>query len=224
MNEVLKKAPLMWSTVINPRAYENLAQFQTAIKYHEDLLMKLGGDKPPPGGTGKFSRRWNNTDSYQVDVASSEKKDTNPFRNRDTRRIFKPRRNFERRQDNSKKPFKSRLYAVSIGSNSLPKPEYPRDDSTVSEGKTPADYGARGCIHCGSTRHWDRDCKHAGDNRRKVRAMFASFNSETLRAEAEYEDCYESRDNDIEEVEQADLNSGDGSDNDYKDLDSDEDF
>jgi len=54
--------------------------------------------------------------------------------------------------------------------------------------------------------------------------MFASFNSETLRAEAEYEDCYESRDNDIEEVEQADLNSGDGSDNDYKDLDSDEDF
>jgi len=42
MAEVLQKAPCLWSTVLNPRNYATLAEFQTAIKYHEDLLIEFG--------------------------------------------------------------------------------------------------------------------------------------------------------------------------------------
>jgi hypothetical protein len=225
MNEVLKKAPLMWSTVINPRSYENLAQFQTAIKYHEDLLIKIAGDQPSTGGTPSSIRRRQAMSSYQVEAESPLKRDTNPFRNRERENCknFKPKDRFSNRQDNSKNPFKSKSQAVSIGANNLPKPEFPKDNSTVSEGKTPAEYGARGCIHCGSIRHWDRECRYAMVNSRKVRSMFADFTAEMLRAEAEYEDCYSSR-GDEQQNEQGNSNSDSDTGSSYsEDLNSDED-
>jgi hypothetical protein len=170
MSEILFKAPCMWSTVVNPRNYRDLASFQTAIKYHEDLLIDLGD---------KYDR-YNCSSSTQ---SHSYKVDTKP--------CPKGSKTF----DTKRKP--TRVYAV--GWNN-PKHSYshPKDDSNVSKGKTPADYGARGCIHCGSTKHWDRECKHhKNSNVYKARVMFADCSPDDMHAEAEYERCY------LESVEEA---------------------
>jgi hypothetical protein len=174
MSEILLKAPRMWSTVVNPRHYQDLASFQTAIKYHEDLLMDLG-DKYDRSHIG--SDRTPRTRSYKVE--------------------FTPRSKVSSR--NSSKGKATRSYAV--GWNN-PKPSYPhpRDDSTVSKGKTPADYGARGCIFCGSKKHWDRDCKHfKSDTAHKARAMFTDCSPDEMHAEAEYERCYQNSQEDLDE-------------------------
>src|ERR1700742_1538412 len=42
MSEVLQKAPRLWSTILNPMNFTTLAVFQTAVKYHEDLLIEFG--------------------------------------------------------------------------------------------------------------------------------------------------------------------------------------
>jgi hypothetical protein len=54
-------------------------------------------------------------------------------------------------------------------------------------------YGARGCIKCGSKKHWDRDCKYWNkkDDNKAVHARYARYTAEVLRAEASYEMAYE---------------------------------
>ncbi|KAB5587628.1 hypothetical protein CTheo_8933 [Ceratobasidium theobromae] len=47
-----------------------------------------------------------------------------------------------------------------------PKPQFRKHDEVISKGKTPKDKGARGCRHCGSLNHWDRDCPEARNNSR----------------------------------------------------------
>jgi hypothetical protein len=174
MAEVLTKAPRLWSTVLNPRSFTNLAQFQTAIKYHEDLLIDFGRKFDPKGN--KASSR-----SYKVD----------------TQRKPAPK-------DKKSKPKSARTY--SIGSNLKKTPPHPKDDSNVSKGKTPADYGARGCIFCGSIKHWDRDCKYSSNKAlHKARTMFVDYEPDDFYAEAEYDRCYyESIDSISEEANEAD--------------------
>ena len=174
MAEILLKAPRMWSTVLNPRSFNTLAQFQTAIKYHEELLIDFGNKYE-----GNNSRS-NNQRSYKVGI-------------RPTKKFSKDK--------NSKS-----VRTYSIGNNTQKTPPHPRDDSNVSKGKTPGDYGARGCIFCGSTRHWDRECKHnQGKALFKARTMFVEYEPDDIHAEAEYDRCYhESRDfaNDDEDSDQ----------------------
>ncbi|QRW17991.1 Retrovirus-related Pol polyprotein from transposon [Rhizoctonia solani] len=69
-----------------------------------------------------------------------------------------------------------------------PPPKYPKDDSTVSKGKTPKDKKARPCRHCGSMMHWDRDCKHAKKNSRFVRSHMAQADDDEWEAQEAYED------------------------------------
>ncbi|QRW26688.1 Retrovirus-related Pol polyprotein from transposon [Rhizoctonia solani] len=69
-----------------------------------------------------------------------------------------------------------------------PPPKYPKDDSTVSKGKTPKDKKARPCRHCGSMMHWDRDCKHAKKNSRFVRSHMAQADNDEWEAQEAYED------------------------------------
>jgi lysozyme family protein len=168
MAQILSKAPKMWSTVVNPRHFSDLASFQTAVKYQEDLLIDLGNRER---SLRSSSRPYSQSRSYRVDS--------------------KPRNKSSNQQANKSKNNKSvRSYAV--GWNN-PKPDYPhpRDDSTVSKGKTPSDYGARGCLFCGSTKHWDRDCKYnKGNALKKARVMFTECSPDDMHAEAEYERCY----------------------------------
>ena len=161
MAQILHKAPPVWSTVVNPRHYSDLASFQTAIKYHEELLMNLSGSK-------YYSPSPRQSRSYKVDVKS--------------------RPNQTRKPEFKKKSV--RTYAVGWDNPKRTYP-HPRDDATVSKGKTPADYNARGCLLCGSTNHWDRDCKYnKGDAVRKARVMFVDCLPDDMHAEAEYECCY----------------------------------
>ena len=164
MAEVLLKAPRLWSTVLNPRSFATLGQFQTAIKYHEDLLIELGEryDKGSQGSTQHRSR------SYRVDAKSKY-----PAKKKD----FK----------------KSRSYEVRWKTQDQ-QPPHPKDDSTVSKGRTPESYGARGCIFCGSRKHWDRECKfNKGNGIRQARTMYIEYESreDELEGEDEYERCYE---------------------------------
>jgi hypothetical protein len=168
MHEILKSAPRLWSTVLNPRSFNTLAEFQTAIKYHEDLLIELGE---------KYERRYrpssSSSRSYLVD--SRDKKSSSKAKVKS--KISKGR-------------VSTRNYAIG---STRPQQSYPhpKDDSNVSPSKTPADYGARGCIFCGSTQHWDRECKYnKGSDLRKARAMFVDYSPDDLIAEAVYERCY----------------------------------
>ena len=163
LSEVLRKAPRLWGTVLNPRNYTTLAQFQTAIKYHEELLIEFG--ERYEKGLQSSSKQYR---SYRVDVKPS-------------------------RKPNVKKEVKNRpTRSYAIGwNNPQHSPPHPKDDSNISKGKTPADYGARGCIFCGSTKHWDRDCKHFKDGSTyKARTMFTDCSPDDMHAEAEYERCY----------------------------------
>jgi hypothetical protein len=171
MMEVLQRAPRLWSTILNPQNYSTLAEFQTAIKYHEDLLIEFGEKYDKAARSDKYPQ----ARTYRVDSKPQGK---------DRSKSDKDRSRF--------KPKPARTYA--IGSNNPPKPTYPKDDSTVSKPKTPADYKARGCIFCGSTMHWDRDCKHNKDKAtRSARTMFVDTecSSDDILAELEYEQCYE---------------------------------
>ena len=170
MSEILLKAPRLWSTVLNPRTFSDLASFQTAIKYNEDLLIELGEkyDKDRSSRSSGYASR-----SYRVDSQPSNR--------------FK---NSSRPGKKDPKGKSVRTYAVGVVDPNR-KPAFPRDDSNVSKGRTPEDYGARGCFFCGSTKHWDRDCNHhKGKSIPKARTLFVDSSPDELMAEAEYEQCY----------------------------------
>jgi hypothetical protein len=40
--EVMDGAPANWNTVLNTQNYANVVEFQSAIRYHEDTLLRLG--------------------------------------------------------------------------------------------------------------------------------------------------------------------------------------
>ncbi|KZT31741.1 hypothetical protein SISSUDRAFT_956016, partial [Sistotremastrum suecicum HHB10207 ss-3] len=75
-------------------------------------------------------------------------------------------------------------------SPNLPKPQFPRDDSNVSSGRTPEALGARPCKYCGSSKHWDNDCRHAKKGEKKLRVNKASVDEEDIAAQDAYEDLY----------------------------------
>ena len=41
--EVMDTAPANWSTILTTQSYKDVVEFQAAICYHEDSLMRLGG-------------------------------------------------------------------------------------------------------------------------------------------------------------------------------------
>ena len=75
-------------------------------------------------------------------------------------------------------------------SKNMPAPEFPKDDRNVSTPRTPDSVGARPCRHCGSGMHWDKECKHAKQGEKRVRANLAQYDREDLDAQDEYENLY----------------------------------
>jgi hypothetical protein len=44
--EIMNGAPTSWINVLNPNLYDSLVEFQGAIKYHEENLMRLDNYRP----------------------------------------------------------------------------------------------------------------------------------------------------------------------------------
>ena len=170
MSEVLRKAPQLWSIVLNPYSFTDLAAFQTAIKFNEGLLIELGDQYDK-------DRSYRPSSTQQRSYLAGSKPNS------------KDKNHFQRRT-NFQKTTTTRAYAIGWNDPSR-KPPHPRDDSNVSKGRTPADYGARGCMFCGSTKHWDRECKfNKGNAVQWTRAYHVGSNPDDMFAEAEYELCY----------------------------------
>lgn len=71
------------------------------------------------------------------------------------------------------------------------KPPYPRDDRTVNKsGRTPESKGARPCIHCGSPKHWDNECKYAKQGGKLVRANFANPSVDYTESQQAYDELF----------------------------------
>ncbi|KIJ28332.1 hypothetical protein M422DRAFT_189841 [Sphaerobolus stellatus SS14] len=100
-------------------------------------------------------------------------------------------------------PYQSQQTNLVGWSSNLGPPPFPKDDSTVSRGRTPEQKGARPCRHCGSGKHWDNECKHSRKGGRQVRANFVHYTPDDLRAQAAYDDLYyeESATEDEQEIE-----------------------
>ena len=145
--EVMDGAPATWNTVLTTQLYRNVVEFQSAIRFHEDSLLRLSEVRNP---------RWFERDSHERD-----------FRNVRTNLV------------GSKK----------LGQK-IPPPKYPKDDSNVSKRATPASKGARPCRHCGSSMHWDPECKYAHKAAREARANLVQLDDDENVAQEEYDDLY----------------------------------
>ena len=75
-------------------------------------------------------------------------------------------------------------------SSKLGPPKFPKDDSNVSKRPTPESKGARPCRHCGSSKHWDNECKHAKSGTHPAHSCFAAPSIEEANADISYEDLY----------------------------------
>jgi hypothetical protein len=191
MDEFLKKTPANWFPVLNPSFFQDLNQFHAAI--NEEHLERMIGTYESRFFRKDNSRTFNRdrTKSYQLEGREVPDKNKPTF-NRPT---------FNRNKANDR--VKSKSYVIG---GQTKRPEYPKDDKTVSKGKTPESVGARGCIHCGSLKHWDRDCKYANKGVRKAKTYFAELSPDDLRAEAEYREVYfASQDASIEDESDEDI-------------------
>lgn len=85
-------------------------------------------------------------------------------------------------------PFRNARTNLVGASNTLPPPQYPKDDSNVSKKATPESKGARPCRHCGSGKHWDPECRHSRKAQRQARVNKVTIEDED--ALEAYEDLY----------------------------------
>ncbi|KAB5587577.1 hypothetical protein CTheo_8984 [Ceratobasidium theobromae] len=88
----------------------------------------------------------------------------------------------------TKSPWKKKTKPIGWHKDN-PKPQFRKHDEVVSKGKTPKDKGARGCRHCGSLNHWDRDCPEAKNNSRFMRSHMAEVEDEVWQALDDYEEA-----------------------------------
>jgi hypothetical protein len=159
--QIMSGAPSEWNAILTTHLFDKVEDLQRAIKYHEDTLTKTGRPIRPQEG----------------------------FRNRD----FSNRNNEDQTPkqhfNNNSGGSQARTNLVGWSPN-LGAPLFPKDDSTISKGKTPDQKGARPCRYCGSGKHWDNDCKHARKGAKQVRTNFASMTQEDLQAQDDYDQLY----------------------------------
>ena len=161
--EVMNSAPSGWNSILTTHFYNTVVEFQAALKFHEDTLIKISHEDrrketsfPPRSSGPSFSGGFKGGNSSTF---------------------------------SGNKP-RARGYAV--GSHpTMGKPLFPRDDSNMTKRQqTPTQAGARPCRHCGTGNHWDFECKHAAQGVKKARANLARFSEDYLQAAEEYEDLY----------------------------------
>lgn len=93
-------------------------------------------------------------------------------------------------KDNSNRspynPFRTAQVNLVGWSKATSNPQFPKDDSNISPRGTPDEKGARPCRHCGSGKHWDRDCKYARKGEKRARVNLVSSTAEDSQADEEY--------------------------------------
>ncbi|GAB1527409.1 hypothetical protein RhiTH_010584 [Rhizoctonia solani] len=177
ITEIMNSAPEHWALYIDTSVVTTWDDFLDKVSWHEEKLLNHEGSN-----TTDIQRQLN-------EMKAMLKKLDNPRQSQ----------NQVRAQQTASKP---------IGwYKSSQSPPYPKDDTTVSKGKTPKDKKARPCRHCGSLMHWDRDCKYARQNSRNVRAQMAEASDEERAAQEAYDDLcddayMEESDSEDEESEQ----------------------
>ena len=183
MNEVLNGAPSGWRIVLTPHLL-NLQEFQKAIKAHEEILCSY----PPVRSLVdqhaiSKARYFRDMDGNHPMSSRSSGSNRSSEGNRSTG--TKSRSQFQ----SSLNPTETSSPHAFLGySENLPSPKHAKDDSNVSLYNTPESKGARGCRHCGSGKHWDKECKYA---RKEAKANFIAHIPEDTKAEEEYIQAYE---------------------------------
>ncbi|KAB5587895.1 Retrovirus-related Pol polyprotein [Ceratobasidium theobromae] len=182
MLEVMNGAPESWHVLVNPQRIPDWNTFLDEISWNQQQLMKLGHDLGGKGTSSDIQRQLDRMQSTIHRLENSQRKSS---------------RAAVRSHQVSSKP---------VGWNkNLPKAPHPRRDDIVSKGKTPKDKGARGCIHCSSLNHWDKDCAyHVKKSGRKfVRTnLVETEDLDLIAAQEAYEDlCYESEEDDLINLE-----------------------
>ena len=122
--EIMSTAPRYWNQVLDPQRCIDLDDFMSGIKYHEEALV------------GTYSSMDLNMERRlrQVEAALQPQQ-------------YRPRRNFRPNSNQRRDPVTVNVNLV--GSHpSLGPPQFPRDDSVVSKGKSPEDVNACPCRHC----------------------------------------------------------------------------
>lgn len=177
IHELLKTAPATWQGVLQPATIQTLSQLQNAIKFYEENLDRIVEQFEPRyrkrvESKSAQSQSGDRRRTYQAEATQSNKPTTSRFTPKKQNSSFK--------RSNSSR-------ALAIGWSGT-KPQYPKDDSNVSRGRTPEDMGARPCTYCGSRKHWDRDCKHF--QKGKSRAFLTNANVDVLMSEVEYQEAF----------------------------------
>lgn len=173
---IMEGAPKFWNSIIDTSTLFDVYALLEKIAYHEDALTH--SPSQTNDNYNQLERR--------LRMLEQSKSRPRPFVRTNAAEARSARRT-------PAKPNRPRTNASTnlIGySKDLPPPTYPRDDKTVSVGKTPEDRGVRPCRHCSSPKHWDNDCKYARKGARQARANFAAPSSDYLEAMAAYEEAY----------------------------------
>ena len=71
----MEGAPSYWTLIITLHLFQNLKQFQLSVKFHEDLLLKLGG------GDNSYMNANRQSNQNYLKENSSNRSPYNPFRN-----------------------------------------------------------------------------------------------------------------------------------------------
>ena len=104
-------------------------------------------------------------------------------------------------QRNPYNPFRNARVNLVGWSKATSNPQFPKDDSNVSPRGTPEEKGARPCRHCGSGKHWDRDCKHARKGEKRARVNMVTITAGDDQAQEDYDHAYYERFSDDEDTE-----------------------
>jgi hypothetical protein len=167
--EVARSAPTQWRTIVNHEEIADWATYLTRIKEQEDLLH----DWP------RSHNSHHNTHDTVKEVMKAIKAE------KKARHTHKA----SVHNVNSDNKFKGKQSDKFKGYR---RPFKPDDSNVTKHAKgTPKSRGMRGCIHCGSKMHYDKECKHQKNNSTNVQAYFVDAGDEEQSAYAEYEAYYE---------------------------------
>ena len=183
IQEVMSKAPLFWTRIIDTYRYNTFVDFQNSVKYHEEALKH---DSSP--NESALERRLR-----ALEQAQHGRSGNRPWMQGNQRGGY----NRPPNRPNVPNPHNAAAHLAGW-SPSLEKPKWPRDDTIVSKGRTPEMKGARPCRYCGSPKHWDMDCRHAKKGAKNVRTNFANPTQEYTDAQKAYDDLYYATDSDDE--------------------------
>lgn len=90
-----------------------------------------------------------------------------------------------------------RTYVAETRQEESRKYPYPKDDTNVSKGRTPAMKGLSPCMNCGSGNHWSRECKFWAKRPTTARTRLSSCTMEELEEMDAHDTGY------LEEIEES---------------------